>query len=173
VQWVCEQASFEVQSAYFRAWVQCGKNAQALSSIMLFIFAEFDTLRQYCEQRVRVVTAVRREEDRHRQDCLEDLLSMVLEAVELDYAFLLSKGEQAFLAFLQMLDTFFTKSFSAKLRILSVQIIASICSQFTNFSAQHDPEQGKRQAYERTKLSYTPSFNSLPPPSPELIAQVS
>lgn len=67
---------------------------------MMFIFAEFDTLREYCESRVKVVSAIRREEDRHRQDCLEDLFNLMLEAVELDYSFLLTKGESAFLAFI-------------------------------------------------------------------------
>lgn len=78
----------------------------------------------------------------------------MLEAVELDFAFLLSKGEQAFIAFLTMCETFFIQSFSMKIKILCIQIIVSIFSQLTPFAASHDPDLMKKQAYERNKLSY-------------------
>lgn len=45
VQWVCESASPEIQSAYFKAWTQSAKNTESLTRIIVFIFAEFDTLR--------------------------------------------------------------------------------------------------------------------------------
>ena len=100
------------------------------------------------------MTYIRNEADRHRQDCLEDILTIFLEAVELDYAFLLSKGEDVFIAFLTMCDNFYLQAFSMKTKILCIQIIVSIFTQLTPFATSHDSDFMKKQSYERKKLSY-------------------
>jgi hypothetical protein len=167
IQFVCEAASFEVQAAYFHAWAQFTKNVEAHTRIVTIIFSDFDTLALYVEQRVCMVPAVRSESDRHRQDCLEDLFTLISEVVDLDFAFLLSKGELAFTRFLTLLDGLFLQSFSLKLRLQVLITLASIFTQF--FGATADPEFSKRQLYERNKIKYTPMFTALALPTPELV----
>lgn len=93
---------------------------------MMFIFSEFDTLLNYISTQLKIVQYIRNEADRHRSDCLEDVFTLLSEAITLDYGFLLSKDESVFLAFLQLLDNFYSNSFSIKLRLELLSILSSI-----------------------------------------------
>ena len=58
---------------------------------------------------------------------------MIKEAVDLDAMFIFSKGDQPALEFISMLDIFFFKSFSMKIKMEVINIFVSLLIQFFNF----------------------------------------
>lgn len=133
---------------------------------MLFVFENFPTLTSYIRDHLQVVLYVRNDADTHRSDCISDLLQIFKDCIDLDFTFLLSKGEQNFVEFLQLLDAFFVQSYLAKHKLEVVTIQASIFAQFYGFE---DSDLAGRQAYERKKLNYQTMFSGLQAPSAELV----
>lgn len=97
--------------------------------ILEFIYSEFSTLVVYLRDHVKLVVSVLTDKDRSRQDIFEEIFGIFETAVNLDYSFLLSKGEEVCAEFLNFLDAVYKKSFSMKLRLISIKIIKSFYMQ--------------------------------------------
>jgi hypothetical protein len=95
------------------------------------------------------VTYIRNDVDRSRQECHEHLLSILREAIDLDFRFLLAKGDQAFQDFMSLMDHLFVNSFSLKLRLEAITIMQSFFLQYFSFP---DTDFLNKQTYERNKL---------------------
>ena len=91
--------------------------------------------------------------DRSRSEIVEYLLSMIRSAVDLDFMFLFSKGEQSFRKFFTLLDNIFTKSFGMQTKLEAILIFKSFFIQHHKFA---DTEFLQSQAHERQKLCYGP-----------------
>ena len=90
------------------------------------MFAEFSTLQSYLDQQVKVVTAIKTEQDRNRNDIMEEVITIIVDAVNLDYSFLLMKGEQAFMNFITFMDNLFANSFSYKLKLSVLTLLVTL-----------------------------------------------
>ena len=95
---------------------------------------------------MQVVTRIQNEVDRSRSEIVEYLLSMIRSAVDLDYMFLFSKGEQTFRKFFTLTDNIFTKSFGMQTKLEAILIFKSFFIQHYKFS---DTEFLQNQAHER------------------------
>jgi hypothetical protein len=150
---IWSQCSFQVQSAYFKVWTQFMRTPETLTKIILYVFTQVDTLTDYLEGSVKVVTRIQNEVDRSRSEIVEYLLSMIRSAVDLDYMFLFSKGEQTFRKFFTLIDNIFTKSFGMQTKLEAILIFKSFFIQHYKFS---DTEFLQNQGHERQKLLYAP-----------------
>ena len=101
------------------------RSPESQTKIIQFVFAEVDTLTEYLEGSVKVVTRIQNEVDRSRSEIVEYLLSMIRSAVDLDYMFLFTKGEQSFKKFFTLIDNLFAKSFSMETKLEAILIFKS------------------------------------------------
>lgn len=143
-------------------WGLFFKNRECQLKIVAFFFEDFPSVTRYLRSQVQTVTYVRTEQDRHRQECHEDLLSMLREAVDLDARFLLTKGDAPFEDFLALLDDLFARAFSMRLRLEAVTTLVSLFQQLLAFP---DGDLASRQLYERNKLEYHQPLQMEPSPA--------
>ena len=173
IQFVCEKTSFQVQATYFSTWTAFMKNKESQLLLHQFVMSDFSTLANYILSHVQVVTSLKAPQDRHRADCIDEILLMMKETIDLDCLFLFSQGHQVFTQFMAFLDALYLQSFQIKTRVVTIGIIYSILAQCMAIVAPQNPPDPKynpdlelrmRQSYERDKFAYASPYPQEVPP---------